>query len=158
MTDAELVAELRVCSRVVPYRSISRRELVSEAAAAIERLTADRDEARDRYSTAVTEVMKLTEKRDEVVADNIGWRVKFGLMKAERDALAARVERLTRLEWDGPVMSLGAIQFGSIWNGTEEYETPGWRAVLNSGDHVGVYATEAEARAALEAAAMEATR
>lgn len=82
-------------------------------------------------------------------------------MAAERlDALAARVERLTKMEWNstGSEMSLGAIQFGSIWNGTTEYETPGWRAVRSNGDHVGVYATEAEARAALEAAAREATR
>ncbi len=118
MTDADLVAELRVCSYVVPYGSISRRVLVSEAADAIERLT------------------------------------------AERDVMAARVDRLTKMAWNstGSQMSLGRLLFGVIWNGTEEYETPGWRAVLNGGDHVGVYATEAEARAALEAAAREATR
>ena len=79
-------------------------------------------------------------------------------LKTERDALAARVERLTQLRWDGHTLMVGAIQFGSIWNGTGQYPTPGWRAILSNCDHVGVYPTETEARAALETAAREACK
>ena len=110
MTDAKLVAELRVCSFIVPYGSaISRRELVSGAAAAIERLI------------------------------------------AERDALAARVERLTRLEWDDRTLMVGPMPFGTYW-----WASGGrtWRCEELDQE----FATEAEACAAMEAAAREACK
>ena len=72
-------------------------------------------------------------------------------MTAERDALAERVARLTRMEWRGRTLMVGGRSFGAYW----------WRGP-NAGwgcDGIAAkFANKDEARAALEAAAAEAVR
>jgi hypothetical protein len=119
-----------------------------------------REQAIEAMATAYAQAIGcFAVQRGHEITDAIK-RLTGELETLRRDfrTLAARVERLTRLRWEGHTLMVAAIQFGSIWNGTGQYSTPGWRVVLSNCNHVGVYPTETEARAALETAAREACK